>query len=376
MTTVSISQDEARDNEQYNVNELESEEGSGFLRVAKIDVKPNKQELVFRPHSFEELVNMPPKEWLVTNLFGSGDMGMIYGPSNCGKTFVVIDLILKLCTGQQWAGSFDVKRPLTVFYCAGEGVKGMPARFATAAEYHGIDRLTNFSFFGIIPQMYEKSENNETIATFIKERKEQHDIYGVNLPDVLFIDTLNTAAVGADENSAQDMGLVMHKTRKAAAELGCVVIFVHHTSKTGGTERGSGALRGAMDFMIEICPGTDKGVSCGMKCSKLKDAKSWPNKNFCLIGDEENDSACVSWFKAGEGVPQGSGDQLKNMLINKMRNDPEHQYTIKELSLVIDKKQNYTNKLMNKLEKEGRCKKELTDKAKESSPSNPFVYKI
>lgn len=44
MTTVSISQDEARDNEQYNVNELESEEGSGFLRVAKIDVKPVKKE--------------------------------------------------------------------------------------------------------------------------------------------------------------------------------------------------------------------------------------------------------------------------------------------------------------------------------------------
>jgi hypothetical protein len=66
---------------------------------------------------------------------------MIYGAPGCGKTFVVIDMIMRLCTGQQWANRFCVQRCLNVAYCAGEGLGGLPSRFAAIAEHYDITSL-------------------------------------------------------------------------------------------------------------------------------------------------------------------------------------------------------------------------------------------
>ena len=49
--------------------------------------------------------------------------------SGSGKTFVVIDLIGAMVSGEQFANRFSMMRPLNVGYCAGEGVSGLPARF-------------------------------------------------------------------------------------------------------------------------------------------------------------------------------------------------------------------------------------------------------
>lgn len=48
---------------------------------------------------------MPSKEWLLDQVFGAGDIDMIYGAPACGKTFVVIDMILSLCTRNKWLTS-------------------------------------------------------------------------------------------------------------------------------------------------------------------------------------------------------------------------------------------------------------------------------
>src|SRR5690606_18401473 len=115
----------------------------------------SKDKLIFTPYSFDQLLKMPPKEWLLDQVFGAGDIGMIYGPPGCGKTFVVIDMIVRLCTGQKWANGFDVTRRLNVAYCAGEGIGGLPSRFAAIARHHDIANLENFVFYPIPPQLYD-----------------------------------------------------------------------------------------------------------------------------------------------------------------------------------------------------------------------------
>ena len=71
---------------------------------------------VFTPLSLDELLAMPPKEWLIDQVIGAQDIAMVYGPPGSGKTFLVIDLVLAACTGSQWAMRFDVTRPLSVAY--------------------------------------------------------------------------------------------------------------------------------------------------------------------------------------------------------------------------------------------------------------------
>ena len=213
--------------------------------VKEVENKLHRQ-LIFKPYTFNNLLEMPSKEWLLEKIFGVKDVGMIYSAPGCGKTFVVIDMIIMLCTGNLWAGRFNVQRCLNVTYCAGEGVGGLPSRFKAAAKYYGITSLHNFTFYPIPPQLFDDGAE-ATIKQFCKEWQARQLEKAADALDVLIIDTLHTATVGADENSAQQMGKALHACRWIANELGCAVILVHHTNKTGGMERGSSALRGAMD---------------------------------------------------------------------------------------------------------------------------------
>lgn len=159
-------------------------------------------QLVFKPYTFNNLLEMSSKEWLLERVFGVKDVGMIYGAPGCGKTFVVIDMIIRLCTGNQWAERFDVQGCLNVAYCAGEGLGGLSSRFKAAAKHYGITLLDNFTFYPLPPQLFDDSAA-ATIKQFCADWKTRQMSEEANSLDLLIIDTLHTATVGADENSAQ-----------------------------------------------------------------------------------------------------------------------------------------------------------------------------
>lgn len=347
------------------------------INVLKTILKEDQQ--VFKPHSFKELMTMPPKKWLVDQVFGTGDIGMIYGAPGCGKTFTVIDMIIALCTGKQWAKRFDVQGQLNVAYCAGEGISGLPSRFAAAAKYHNVSSLSNFIFYNTMPQLYDCDGHVEvTINQFINEWRARQHAKKAETLDVLVIDTLHTAITAADENSAQDMGKVLQSCRLVANELGCAVILVHHTNKGGTSERGSSALRGAMDFMIEIKKSSDTGTNAVMSCSKLKDGEQWKEQNFNLCLVSECNSVHVLWNNPndpndGKSQLKSKADDKKNLL-TAMESSLEGRFTCKSLAEVIAQYSNYTNKLLKELVSAKKCKMDLSDPNKPPSTKNPWVY--
>lgn len=73
---------------------LNSDRISDFDDMVKEVENKLKDKLIFTPCSFDELLEMPAKEWLLDQVFGAGDVGMVYGPPGCGKTFVVIEMII------------------------------------------------------------------------------------------------------------------------------------------------------------------------------------------------------------------------------------------------------------------------------------------
>jgi len=74
---------------------------------------------------------------------------------------------------------------------------------------------------------------------------------------------------GGDENSARDMGLVIANADRVRKATGAAVLLIHHTGKSGDSERGSSALRGACDTMLKVVGDRDKLV---LRCEKQKDA--------------------------------------------------------------------------------------------------------
>lgn len=308
---------------------------------------------IFHPLTFVDLLGRPPKEWLIEEVFGAGDIGMIYGPPGSGKTFTVIDLCMAACLGRLWARRFTVARPLAVAYCAGEGLGGLPQRFAAAAQHHGIEDLTNFTFFGSAPQLFTPerdagSATAETIGRFVQEWQKRRQDGQASELDLLIVDTLHSATAGADENSAQDMGQVLQAVKAASKALGCAVLLVHHSNKAGTGERGSSAMRGAMDFMIEVKPMAGKYA---MECAKLKDSAAWKSQTFDLV--EIGESARVWWDEPSDGeAGDGRKSETGREILLLLDSVGENKLTAKQIGEAIDSKPQTVNKVIKRLEKD------------------------
>ena len=78
-------------------------------------------------------------------------------------------------------------------------------------------------------------------------------------PALVVLDTWARSIPGADENSAKDTGEAVAAIDDLRIRLNTAVLIVHHTGKTGGTDRGSGALTGAVDTKLKLAKVNGRG---------------------------------------------------------------------------------------------------------------------
>jgi RecA-family ATPase len=113
---------------------------------------------------------------------------------------------------------------------------------------------TSISFVSHAVNLSSEDQANVFADTLV------HHQHATNTPVRLVIfDTLARCAVGADENSSQEMGVVVdHLDRvrrriSASSGEGCTAMVVHHSSKSApAVMRGSSAVLGAMDTAIAL----------------------------------------------------------------------------------------------------------------------------
>lgn len=255
----------------------------------------------------------------------------------------------------------------------------MPARFKAAATHHDVVKMPNFTFYKTMPQLY--IENSDSDITTIKQFVHQWQALQLHKEteplDVLVIDTLHTATTEADENSAKDMGKVLHSCRWASSKLGCAVILVHHTNKNGVLERGSSALRGGMDFMIKIEKPSDTSTHAVMSCEKLKDGEQWKSQSFSLQPQVECKSVYVSWNDPDSPTQiNGAKASDKEKLKEEMKRSAGHRLTCNRLAESIAQTPVYTRRLLNELEQAKECHRALSNPEKPQSNRNSWVYWI
>lgn len=359
---------------------------SGDLFVRGVDVDafleqcpPPPGAPKFAPKSLADLLAMPPKRWLIDQIVGAGDLVMLYGPPGSGKSFVVIDLIFAGCLGQSFARRFDTSKRLTVAYCAGEGASGLPQRFAAAAEHYGASALPTFTFFDAAPQLYKgdwrdaADAYSASIGDFVREWQQRQAAGSAGQLDLLVIDTMHSATIGADENSAQDMGKVLQATKAAVSALGCAVMLVHHSNKQGNAERGSSALRGAMDCMIEVKPTAGKFL---LSCEKLKDGQVWKPQTFDLLSVGDTESVRVWWDEVGGEGKSGKQSQDADALVALLKGAGSARHTATSLAEAIGMggSRQIFKLIPLAMKTEPGIKCGLKHPSKDASPHNPMMY--
>ena len=241
--------------------------------------KKNTRVRRYSHHSGAELCKQPkPIDYLIKGIMRKGGLGMIYGESGCGKSFTLLDMAASIACEEieTWHGLKLHHGP--VVYFAGEGADGLNARLACWCNERGIN--PNSLQLEIFDEVFKLDCGNEdpehSLENTIAEIKAIYE-----KPALVIFDTLNIY-MKAEENSNTDVGRFCLASRKLIQELSCTVFIAHHTGKNSEAKklaRGASALKGAMDFELQL----QKSESLlTLSTSKIKDGKEQPDLLFNL----------------------------------------------------------------------------------------------
>lgn len=207
--------------------------------------------------SLEEVEKPVALRWLIEDVLQPNTLSALVGMYGCFKSFIALSIALSVATGKAWNGHKAEQG--AVVYIAAEGAAELGRRTRAFRIRHVIERPENFH---VLPQSMQFGKLDEVEVLIAQLRTLPQ------MPALIVVDTLARCAVGIDENSAREMGLVVAAADRLREATGAHVMLVHHTGKDGSI-RGSTALPGALSTLIEV---ERRGDDVTLRCAKQKDA--------------------------------------------------------------------------------------------------------
>ncbi|MBD5539573.1 MAG: AAA family ATPase [Desulfovibrio sp.] len=229
----------------------------------------------------EEVLALKTPPWRVKDVLPAAGLAAIFGQPGSGKTFIALDMAFSLAEGREW---FQMQtHPCPVVYVNLESNLGLKKRLTAWQKERARPVPDNVRF--VIEPFYIL----EDVAALAR---------GIEPGAVVFLDTLNAASAGLDENSSRDMGLILEAAKKLQRLSEGLVVLIHHGGKDAAKGlRGHSSLNAALDAAIEV---TRNGESRFWRTSKAKEAEDGRRQGFRLksvvIGyteENEPESSCV-----------------------------------------------------------------------------------
>lgn len=256
--------------------------------------KTREDRFTFRPVA--EVADLPATGWIVKGIVPQAELGIVYGPSGSGKSFVMLDMAMAIARGIPWRDR-RVKQG-RVAYIVAEGRGGFRKRIKAYGQRHGLDLRE-------VPMIVMETAPNFLMADDVKAVAKAMKI--AQGADVLIVDTLAKVTPGANENAGEDMGKAIDNCRRIAEASGALVILVHHTGKD--IERGArgwSGIRAAADFEAEVCRDLTTGKRW-LQITKQKDGDDEGRWGFkledVLLGKDEDGDDVTSCVIAEDEVP-------------------------------------------------------------------------
>ena len=226
--------------------------------------------------------------YLVKNWLRRGQTSMIYGPSNVGKSFFVIDLVYSITTGEEWNG-YRVKQG-KVLYIATEGHSGLGQRLEALKVLRGVPPNYSDDQWRVLP---------EKIDLYASEGlQEVRELLGDHSFDLIIIDTLAMAFGSGSENDNTTINAFLRNLSELRGLSDAHIMLIHHTGKDHERgARGHSSLQAAVD--TEISLKSEDGLVC-VSTTKQRDYQRADKLYFYLesvvLGvdaDGDDVSSCV-----------------------------------------------------------------------------------
>lgn len=254
--------------------------------------------------SFKDYAARPAPEWVIKGVLPRAELGILYGASGSGKSFIALDLALAVAQGKKWRGR--KVRQGRVAYIVAEGSGGMASRLKAYADFNFIEEVEGFALLAAAPDFLEKDDMKELAKS----------LRAMGGADLIVVDTFAQVTPGANENAGEDMSKALGNAKILCKATGALILFVHHSGKDQSRgARGWSGIRAAADVELEVVR-HETGARV-LRTSKMKDGVDHLEWGFALetvtVGTDEDGDAVTSCVAVESEVPE---EETVETLIN------------------------------------------------------------
>lgn len=218
----------------------------------------------FSPYPSDRRPIRSQTPYIVHRLFRVGDVGMLVGGANVGKSTSIVHMTQSVARGLPW---FERQTATTdVLYCCAEAPEAIESQ-ERAWLGHNSQAPTGRIIYEEAPFDFDDEKHVEAFLEMVRKTEATH---GLKFRLIVF-DTLSDYLGNVDENSNSEMRLVNHALRHIAVSTGCCVLLIHHFGKDEGRgPRGAQCLNAKLDFRVDCW---SEGDQTCMKVGKLRRGK-------------------------------------------------------------------------------------------------------
>lgn len=204
----------------------------------------------------------PKREFIVDGMLWRGDLAMMYGEGGIGKTYTIIDMSVSVATAEPWLGM--AVTPCNVLLVDEEsGQERMLDRLGRAMRGHGIAPGTDVPIFATSFASWDFRSKAHA--------RRLSDLITATQARLVIIDALVDVMLGGDENAVKDVQPIFHNLRLIAQDTGAAIVLLHHANRSGN-QRGSTAIRGAVETVVCLSRQDDAGHVLRLEAEKMRDA--------------------------------------------------------------------------------------------------------
>lgn len=250
-----------------------------------------------------QLADEPSVKWLVRGVLPAAGLGLMYGASGAGKSFLVLDLLLSIACGDSWFGRATCASP--VIYVCLEGGAGLSSRLRAWKARN--ERKYPDSMMRIVAQPFglNRRRDVQRLTSAITEFLARLPVG--SRPPLIVVDTLNRAMPGGDENGSSDMGETLAASQRLVDCFGGLVLLVHHSGKDSDRgPRGHSSLLAAADVSMFV---SRRGTARTWEIQKSKDGVDGIREAFELheisLGQSDEGEALTSCIVQQEKLDDG-----------------------------------------------------------------------
>ena len=211
---------------------------------AALDALPLLPELEF--DMGDDLTQVEAPDELIEGVLTRGALSALYGDSNTGKTFLALDLAAAVARGASWMGRRTEGG--LVLYLATEGPRSVRAR-ALAYQRANDVQLRLLAIVKSPIDLFDGKADSTAVIALVTKLEAAYS----QRVELIVGDTLSRLSAGANENSGEDMSIVVRNIDRIRTATGAHFLLIHHTGKEAARGmRGWSGMRAAIDTEIEV----------------------------------------------------------------------------------------------------------------------------